>query len=117
MNVPITPADALSRYPELQALVDAQAEGWVFRTITEAGEVVGLAGSRTRQEFTDALFIFDRSNVCGARVLADEYGGGCSWTKEGSDLQEIVDDLLALPQPDAPRAPRLIIRSSLLWTP
>jgi hypothetical protein len=29
-----------------------------------------------RQQYTNALFVFDRTNVSAARVLDDAYGGG-----------------------------------------
>ncbi|MGB3438375.1 MAG: hypothetical protein WBA97_06435 [Actinophytocola sp.] len=73
--------------------------------------------SNSEQQYTDAIFIFDRSNTTAARVLAEEYGGGCVWSKEGVDLQEVVYDILGLPEPGTPGAPNLVKRSSLLWTP
>jgi len=117
MNESITDMEAVRRYPELQALVTARQAGWIFRTLHEDDELVGIAGSYSRQQYTDALFIFDRTNVSAARVLDDACGGGCVWTKEGSDLQEVVHELLGLPEPDQPRAPALTKRSSLLWIP
>lgn len=113
----ITEADALSRYPELHALVTLRRGGWVFRPIADDAELVGIAGSRSRRQFTDAIFVFDRTHVCAARVLDESYGGGCVWQKEGSDLREIVHELLGLPEPGKPGAPSLITRSGLLWTP
>lgn len=117
MNESITDMEAVRRYPELQALVTARQAGWIFRALHEDDEPVGIAGSYSRQQYTDALFIFDRTNVSAARVLDDACGGGCVWTKEGSDLQEVVHELLGLPEPGQPRAPALIRRSSLLWIP
>jgi hypothetical protein len=55
--------------------------------------------------------------VSAARVLDEEYGGGCVWKKKGGDLQEVVHDLLGLPEPGEPGAPSLVKWSSLLWTP
>jgi hypothetical protein len=117
MNESITEADAVRRYPELHDLVTARQAGWVFRPIEDDGELVGIAGSRSLQQYTDALFIFDRTNVSAARVLDDAYGGGCVWSKKSSDLQEVVQELLALPEPGERGAPHLVKRSSLLWTP
>jgi hypothetical protein len=92
--------------------------GWIFRPIQdEGGPLEGIAGSFSRQQYTDAILIFDRTNVSAARVLDDAYGGGCVWSKEGADIQEIVHELLGLPEPDQPGAPTLVKRSSLLWTP
>jgi hypothetical protein len=118
MNTSITSADAVRLYPELQELVMVRDAGWFFRPIQEAGgPLEGIAGSFSRQQYTDALFIFDRTNVSAARVLDDAYGGGCVWSKEGADLQEVVHELLGLPEPGQAGAPSLVKRSSLLWTP
>ncbi len=117
MNQPISDAEAVRLYPELQALVTAKAAGWVFRGLVENEQPVGIAGSYSRQQYTDAIFVFDRNNVSAARVLDESYGGGCVWSKEGSDLQEVVQELLGLPEPGEPGAPSLVKRSSLLWTP
>jgi hypothetical protein len=118
MTAPINNEEAVRRYPELQELVTVQAAGWVFRPIQEdGGELEGIAGSFSRQQYTDAVFIFDRTNVSAARVLDDAYGSGCVWSKEGADLQEVVQELLGLPEPGEPGAPSLVKRSSLLWTP
>lgn len=113
----ITEADALRLYPELRELVTVREAGWVFRPIQDGDELGGIAGSFSRQQYTDALFILDRTSVSAARVLDDAYGGGCVWSKEGSDLQEVVYELLGLPEPGAVGAPFLVKRSSLLWTP
>ncbi len=113
----IRDAEAVRLYPELQALIDVRQAGWVFRAMQDNGAPVGIAGSLSRQQYTDALFIFDRTNVSAARVLDDAHGGGCVWSKEGSDIREVVDELLGLPEPGEPGAPSLVKRSSLLWTP
>jgi hypothetical protein len=117
MSRPITEAEALRRYPELRALVMARQAGWVFRVMHGNGSPVGIAGSISRRQYTDALFIFDRTNVSAGRVLDDAYGGGCVWSKEGSDLEEVVYELIGLPEPEEPGAPYLVRRPSLLWTP
>lgn len=117
MNKSVTEEEAVRRYPELQALVIARKTGWIFRALHEDDEPVGIAGSCSRQQYTDAVFIFDRTNVCAARVLDETHGGGCVWSKEGSDLQEVVHELLGLPEPGQPRAPALVRRSGSFWTP
>jgi hypothetical protein len=117
MNQSIRETEAVRLYPELQALIDVRKSGWVFRAMHDNGTPVGIAGSFSRQQYTDALFVFDRTNVSAARVLDGAYGGGCVWSKEGSDLQEVVHELLGLPEPGEPGAPHLVKRSSLLWTP
>ena len=118
MTQTINNADALRRYPELQPLLTVREAGWTFRPIQDdGGELEGIAGSFSRDQYTDATFIFDRTNVSAARVLDDAYGGGCVWSKEGADLQEVVYPLLGLPEPGEPGAPSLVKRSRLLWTP
>jgi hypothetical protein len=118
MNASISPDEALRRYPELQDLITAREAGWNFRPIQgDNGELEGVAGSYSRQQYTDAIFIFDRTNVSAARILDDLYGGGCVWSTESSDLQAVVHELLALPEPGQRLAPTLVKRSSLLWTP
>ena len=118
MTLSISQEESLRLYPELEPLIIAQRLGWTFRPIvSDSGELVGISGSYSVAQYTDALYIFDRTNATAARVLADEYGGGCVWSKEGSDLREVVYDILGLPEPGTPGAPYLIKRSSLLWTP
>lgn len=78
----ITEADALRRFPELHDLLAIREAGWTFRTaFYEDGELSCVIGSLSRQQYTDAIFIFDRTNVSAARVLDDSYGGGCVWSK------------------------------------
>jgi hypothetical protein len=60
----------------------------------------------SRQQYTDALFIFDRTNVSAARVLDEAYGGGCVWSKEGSDLQESSTNCSVSPNPAIPEPQR-----------
>jgi hypothetical protein len=122
-----TITEALEHYPELRALLTLRRASWVFRAIEHNAiehnaiehndELVGIAGSRSRQQYTDAIFIFDRTRICAARVLDDAYGGGCVWRTESSDLAEVVHELLGLPEPGAPGAPSLVRLSGLLWTP
>lgn len=116
-NEPISQEHALTRYPELDALLLIQQAGWVFRIAQdENDEPDCLMGSRTVERYTDALFIYDRYNITGARVLAEE-GGGVVWMKYSSSLQEVVHELLGLPEPGEPGAPTLVKRTSRLWTP
>jgi hypothetical protein len=117
INPNITEADALRQFPELSTLVTLRRTGWIFRPIEQHGELVGLAGSYSRRQYTDAIFVFDRTNVSAARVLDEAYGGGCVWKKERSGLREVVHELLVLPEPGEPGAPILVTRSGLLWTP
>jgi hypothetical protein len=115
MNELVTEADALRLYPELQELMTMRRAGWVFRMSFDAsGEPECLMASRSVQRYTDALFIHDRHTITGSRLLDDAFGGGCVWIENGSDLQEVVRDLLALPEPGEPGSPTLVRRSSVL---
>ncbi|MDQ3403073.1 MAG: hypothetical protein M3548_06720 [Actinomycetota bacterium] len=106
MNEPITEATALHRYPELEAMREA---GWNFSALGGKDELVSIAATRDHDRYTDTLFIFEGTEVLANRMLSYEYGGGFVWTREGSNLQEIVRELLALPAPDEPGAPSLVI--------
>lgn len=113
----ITEREALRLFPELRELVTIRRIGWVFRPVgnREAQDLQGIVGSYTRQRYTDALWIYDRSNVVGVRVLQPEYGGGTVWQKDSGDLEEVVQELLELPEPDDRLAPKLV--KPQLWTP
>ena len=117
MNV--TEEEALRQFPELQALITARQAGWNFWPIgnKERTELLGIVGSYSREKYTDALWIYDRSSVVGVRLLADSYGGGVVWQKHDGTLEEIVYELIALPEPDHRLAPTLVKRPGLLWTP
>lgn len=115
----ITRDDALRTYPQLRALLEfSPSSQWIFRYIENgAGEVVALAGSRSLQRYTDAIFILGPGEVGAARVLDEAYGGGCIWQRDGGDLQEVIYDLLGLPEPGEVGAPTLVKASGSLWTP
>lgn len=118
MNPAITQEEALLRFPELRDLVTMTQTGWVFRVSLDGnGELECVMASRSVRQYTDALFIYDRHNITGTRLLDDAFGGGCVWLEHGTDLQEIVRDLVGLPEPGEPGAPTLVKRSSVLWTP
>ncbi|GAA2961685.1 hypothetical protein [Actinokineospora diospyrosa] len=110
---PITQDEALRRFPELSALVALRERQWRFHLLTENDELVGVAATHTEERFTDAVFVFDRHHVLANRLVAE----GVVWMKDGTDLVEVVSDLLDLPVPGEPGAPTLVIRSSSLWIP
>lgn len=117
MNEAISRDQALTRFPELAALTTVQQAGWVFRIAQDADdEPECVMASRSVERYTDALFIYDRYNIVGARVLAEE-GGGCVWVKQSSSLYEVVFELLGLPEPGERGAPNLVKSTSLLWKP
>ncbi|MCP2267977.1 hypothetical protein [Actinokineospora diospyrosa] len=113
MNKHITTADALRRFPELVHLLSIREAGWNFHLLEENDELVAVAASYSNQQFTDAIFVFDRTHILANRLLDD----GVVWMKEGNDIQEIVQDVLDLPAPGEPGAPSLVIRSSAMWIP
>lgn len=117
MNEQISREQALARYPELDALFLIQQAGWLFRIAQdEHDEPECFMASRSVERYTDALFIYDQHDITGARVLAED-GGGVVWMKHSSSLEEVVQELLGLPEPNEPGAPTLVKRQSLLWTP
>lgn len=112
----ITQEDALRLFPELRELITIKRIGWVFRPVgnREAQDLQGIVGSYTRQRYTDALWIYNRTTVIGVRVLQPDYGGGCVWRKDSGDLPEVIHELLELPEPDDRLAPKLV--KPRLWT-
>ncbi|ALG06358.1 hypothetical protein [Kibdelosporangium phytohabitans] len=114
----ITEADAVQQYPELAPLVGVRDAGWVCRPLYDQhDQLLGLAGSRSVRQYTDAIYLFDRTHAITARVRAGAYGGGCVWVRDGNDIAEVVTDLFTLPAPDSPGAPSLVIKPNPLWTP
>jgi hypothetical protein len=117
MNQAISREQALARYPELGALLLIQQAGWIFRIAQdESNEPACFMASRSVQRYTDALFIYDRYNITGARVLAED-DGGVVWMKNSSSLEEVVHELLGLPEPGESGAPTLVKPRSSLWVP
>lgn len=118
MNHAITEADAITRYPELDALLTLRQAGWCFRLLLDEDDQPGcLVGSYTQRQYTDAIFIYDQTHTAAARVLDNTYGGGCVWKTESRSLTEVINDLLTLPEPDTDGAPTLVIAAPELWTP
>ncbi|PPK63345.1 hypothetical protein V5P93_002314 [Actinokineospora auranticolor] len=113
MNKHITPEDALRRFPELVHLLSIRQAGWNFHLLHENDDLAAVAASYSQKQFTDAIFVFDRTHILANRLLDD----GIVWMKEGTDIQEVIQDLLDLPAPGEPGAPSLVIRSSALWLP
>jgi hypothetical protein len=111
----ITHADAIGAFPELAQLALLPRAGWRFQPIAEDGELVCLVGWRNRAEAIDALWIYGRTDCLAARLVAAS--GGIVWDYTGS-LASCVEELLALPGPGEPAAPRLVrARGAGLWTP
>ena len=114
----IAEGEALRRFPELHALVTLRRANWIFRLVGHPDTgLEGIVASHSQRQYTDALWIYDASTIIGVRVLDEAYGGGTVWKKGTGTLQEVVHELLGLPEPDHRLAPRLVTGSSLLWTP
>jgi hypothetical protein len=114
----ITQEQALRRFPELHALLHVRDAGWSFRLIGSRDQgIEGVVASYSQRQYTDALWIYDQGTVIGVRILDDAHGGGTVWHKDTGTLPDVVHELLSLPDPDDRRAPTLVKRSSMLWTP
>lgn len=110
----MTSTDAARRNPELGALLALRDDGWAFRPIpSTSGGLAGIAASRVRHQYTDALIITGGS-VSAARVDDD---GGCVWYRGGNDVLGTIRELRELPEPGSPGAPTLVRYSQTLWLP
>jgi hypothetical protein len=112
---PLDPGAALGEFPELRRLVDLLRAGWQFLPVSSGGELVEVRGVRVwPDEWVDAITVRFTTDAAGLR--RDRFGG-VVWERTGN-LADVVDGLLALPAPDDPAAPRLVLRTSArLWTP
>jgi len=86
---------------------------------TTPGEAIGIVGWHNHRDPTDALWIYGRGDCPAVRLLGDGSAGPGGLVRECSgELAGCLADLLALPAPNAPRAPRLIrARRPSLWPP
>ncbi|WP_018686002.1 hypothetical protein [Actinokineospora enzanensis] len=112
-HAPISAEEALRRFPELRILVELRDRAWRFHLLTENERLVAVAATYSTDSHTDAVFVFDRTHVLANRLVGD----GVVWMRDGSDLTEVVTDLLELPTPGQPGAPCLVIRPTTLWIP
>jgi hypothetical protein len=105
--VAISEADAIRAYPELDALRMIRDGGWVFRPrLDESGELVGLDGWHDWPGgWRDTIGINSSTDACAGRASGDEM----VWAVEGT-LTDVVAELLVLPAPSDPTAPRLEAR-------
>lgn len=110
----ISEAEAIRLYPELEVLRTIRSAGWYFRArLDGAGEMLAIEGWRDWPDgWRDAIVINDSTDACAGRALADDM----VWCTEGT-LTDVVTELLVLPAPSDPAAPRLVIGSAPLWTP
>jgi hypothetical protein len=104
-----TIAAALAAYPQLQRLLTLDGMGWQWMPppVDEEGRPLEIHGLRLwpHQGEVDALRIRGLTDAAAVRADSD---GGLLWRKEGG-LVDVVDELLHLPPPGSPYAPRLVI--------
>ncbi|GLZ28167.1 hypothetical protein Lesp02_03570 [Lentzea sp. NBRC 105346] len=97
-------------------LVSLMHAGWRFTPTFEDGNVAQLNGVHTwaHSAYADGVMILSPTE---AKALRTDPDGGVVWERVGT-LPEVAAELLGLPHPDAPGAPRLV-RASVprLWTP
>lgn len=109
--------EAVAAFPELRRLIDLRdGGGWLFLPSSDRGELREMHGVRTYPEgYADAVRV--RSGTDAAAVRTDHEGYRVWWCEGG--LVEVVDALLAVPDPSQPNAPKLARGSatSMLWTP
>lgn len=112
--MPISEAEAIRRYPELDGLRMIRDAGWRFRMRTdESHELVGIDGWHDWPGgWRDAIGIKTSTDACAIRMFVDEL----VWDVSGT-LNDMVAALIALPAPSDPTAPRLVVGSAPLWTP
>ncbi|SER92213.1 hypothetical protein [Actinokineospora terrae] len=113
--MPPTDTVAVAAYPELQHLIDVRDAGWVFSPTLDDDGVTQIYGFRHWPGgWIDLLVIHHSTNTAAARATHD---GGLVWNRTGT-LVDVIDQLVDLPDPHDPLAPRLVIgRVPTLWTP
>jgi hypothetical protein len=93
--------------------------GWRFTHREQDGDVVLINGIRVWPHgWADALGVLAETDAQATRVNPD---GELVWERTG-DLTYVLEGLLELPAPNAPRAPHLVLRSTRrsapeLWIP
>lgn len=106
----------LAQYPEIQRLLDLLTAGWTFLPHVEDGRLTVIVGAKAWGDtgYADALQTRTPTDAAAVRTNPD---GRVVWQCEGT-LNDVVDDLISLPLPEAPGAPRLVkATTSWLWTP
>lgn len=114
-DAPLDPGAALTEFPELRRLVDLLRAGWQLLPVSSGGELVEVRGVRVwPDETVDAITMRFTTDAAGLRR---DRSGDVVWKRAG-DLADVVNELLALPAPSNPAAPRQALRTSTrLWTP
>ena len=104
---------AVAEFAELRRLIELRDSGhWLFLPTVHDDETIDLRGVRTWPDGSaDAIRVCFTTDAAGVRTDRD---GGVVWRLEGG-LVEVVDELIALPAPGAPGAPRLVKGTSGGW--
>ncbi len=89
--------DPFHYFPGLQQLIDVQP-GWQFRVAHLGAQYIGVYGSNTHGNVTDAVYLFELNTCSGARaVKEDKAAARCVWTVSNVPLNEVIQGLLELP--------------------
>ncbi|MFI6030729.1 hypothetical protein [Amycolatopsis magusensis] len=91
------------------------AAGWQFwHPRNDAGEVIAIGAIRRWVPAGEDMLIFcAEDDAAGVRVNP---AGEAVWHRTGT-VVEVANQMLELPHPDSPTAPRLAIATPILWTP
>jgi hypothetical protein len=112
---PLDPNATLTEFPELRRLVDLLRAGWQLLPVSTGGELVEVRGVRVwPDETVDAITMRYTTDATGLRR---NRSGDVVWKRAG-DLTDVVNELLALPAPTNPAAPRQTLHTfTRLWIP
>lgn len=107
--------------PALDRLrVLSQSGEWAFATRTdETGQLDDLVGVRVRADYTDVIRVRSDTDAAALRMRNADGAdpGGVVWSTDGT-VTDVVDGLLALPEPCSPMAPHLVTGvAPTLWAP
>ena len=102
-------AEALAAYPQLDRLLMLDGIGWQWMPppVDEYGNALEVHGLRLWAGYgqVDGLRVRGLDDAAAVRTDSD---GGILWRRDGG-LVDVVDELLHLPPPGSPHAPRLVI--------
>ncbi|MFB9686110.1 hypothetical protein [Amycolatopsis plumensis] len=118
MTIPVkSPFAFLRDEPAIEPFRTLLRRRWEVLPVFDAdGHVEKMAGAFTwdADGFVDALRIKSETDAAAIRM---DRASGKVWEREG-DALTILHQLVELPEPSDPRAPRLVIGSApRLWTP
>jgi hypothetical protein len=114
--------EAVDNHPALAklALMARTCTGWTFLPVIIAG-VHCIGGTRERRTVTETITVRAIDDVTVARLRNEDCRGprysslsGVLWEYTGT-LSDAIDELLALPDPDHPMAPKLLRPTSSMF--